>query len=64
MLVGLIAADCISTILVVPMSHLLMLTAVAILGAGSVVIYLMTRVTRYRPPTESRETAEQQELTA
>lgn len=49
-LVGLIVTDCITTILVVPMSHLLMLTAAGALAVGTVCIYLMTRVTRYRPP--------------
>jgi uncharacterized membrane protein YfcA len=48
-LVGLIVTDCVTTVLVVPMSHLLMMTAAAVLVAGSVAIYLMTRVTKYRP---------------
>jgi uncharacterized protein len=52
-LVGLIVTDCVTTVLLVPMSHLLMMTAAAVLGTGAVVIYLMTRVTRYRPPVES-----------
>lgn len=51
-LVGLIATDCVTTVLVVPMSRLLMMTAAVILAAGSVAIYLMTRVTRYRPSAE------------
>lgn len=51
-LVGLIMTDCVTTILVVPMSRLLMITAAIVLGIGSVVIYLMTRVTRYRPLAE------------
>jgi len=49
-LVGLIITDFVSTIVVVPMSHTLMTTAAVVLAVGSVCIYLMTRVTRYRPP--------------
>jgi uncharacterized membrane protein YfcA len=51
-LVGLILTDCVTTVLVVPMSHLLMITAVAVLAVGSVAIYLMTRVTKYRVPVD------------
>lgn len=48
-LICLIAADFISTILLVPMSILTMALAATVLVAGAAGIYLMTRVTRYWP---------------
>jgi uncharacterized protein len=48
-LICLIASDFISTLLLVPMSALTMAIAASVLAAGTIGIYLMTRVTRYQP---------------
>jgi uncharacterized protein len=48
-LIVLITADFISTLLLVPMSDLIMAIAAAALAVGATAIYLMTHVTRYQP---------------
>jgi len=48
-LLGLIAADFASTLWLVPLSAVTMITAGAVLAAGTAGFFLLTRVTRYQP---------------
>jgi hypothetical protein len=56
-LIGLIAADFVSTLALVPISGTTMVIAAAVLAAGTISIYLMTNVTRYRPPRQESHTS-------